>query len=448
MDTARAASRRKTEAHDERTTLLLLGEGDLADEVRRALEALDAEVVRLLAPTQREVAQVFERGEIERAVVVSGDDAFAIRAALMVREADEDVELLVTYDDQNTAGQLCERIGNCTIVSAPDIVAPILAGPTLDGELGAVRLENGRAVGARTDGSSVEDVEVDLPRRHRIRPLVNALLLPYDKSAALMFYGLIGLLVILLSETVLSVIVLDQSVVDAFYGSAKTLATVDPNDPVKDGPSWFKTVVAIMMLIAVAFEAFFTAGIVNRLVGRRLTGLVGQRAVPRRDHVIVVGLGQVGLRLALLLRDLGVAVVAVDELEEGENVGFAREAGLPVVIGRGGDPSLLRRLSLTRAHALAAVTDDDLANLSIGMSALAVDEDVRLVLRVGDGRLANETRALFQLGIVRDVHRVAAAFIAARAIGKPAETVICHDDRAHLVHGDGTVEEAALAAAS
>ena len=130
-----------------------------------------------------------------------------------------------------------------------------------------------------------------------------------------------------------------QSSNDAFDDAAKTLVTVDPNDKVAGGRAWFKTFSAVLMLVALVFEAFFTAGIVNRLINRRLTGLVGRRAVPRRDHVVVVGMGQVGLRLALLLRDGGVAVVAVDDREEGENVGKAREAGLPVVIGRGGDPS-------------------------------------------------------------------------------------------------------------
>jgi voltage-gated potassium channel Kch len=200
------------------------------------------------------------------------------------------------------------------------------------------------------------------------------------------------------------------------------------------------------MLFALVFEAFFTAGIVNRLIGRRLTGLIGKRAVPRRDHVIVVGMGQIGLRLCLLLRECGVAVVAVDDQEEGENVGEAREAGLPVVIGRGGDPSLLKRLSLGKALAIAAVTDDDVENLAIGIAALSLEPDTRLVLRVGDGKLANETRSLFKVGLVRDVHRVAAALIAARAVGAEAEGVVCHEDRTHLVHADGSIEEAALAA--
>ena len=428
--------------------ILLIGEGDLADEVRAALDALEAEVVRIVKPIQREVVDVFERGDIARAVVVSTDDAFALRTALMVRDADPDVEILVTYDDQSTAAELCERIGNCRVVSMAGIVAPVLAGPCLDDSVGAVKVEDGRVVGLSTEGEKIEESEVDVPRRHRVRPFLRALFLPYDKSAALLFYGLIGLSAVLLIETVTAAVVLDQNIIDSFYGAAKTLVTVDPNDKVADGPKWFKTFVSLLMLLALVFEAFFTAGIVNRLIGKRLTGLVGRRAVPRRDHVIVVGMGQVGYRLCLLLRECGVSVLAVDDQEEGENVGKAREAGLPVVIGRGADPSLLKRISLGNAQALAAVTDDDVENLSIGIAALALEEDTRLVLRVGDGRLANETRSLFKIGLVRDVHRISASLIAAQAVGDPATSVICNDEDTHLVHDDGTVHEAAIAAST
>ncbi len=428
--------------------ILLLGEGDLADEVHGALEALGVQVVRLAEPSQSDVAAVFEDGPVERAVVVSGDDAFALRSALMVRDADSDVELLITYFDQATAGELCERIGHCRITSMAEIVAPTLAGPCFDESLGAVKVTDGRVIGVRTDGDTVEEAPVTIPGGSQARALLTALAKPYDKSAALLFYGAVGLIAILLVETLAATIVLDQGIIDAFYGAAKTLVTVDPNDKVTGGPSWFKLFVSILMLIALVFEAFFTAGIVNRLIDRRLTGLVGKRAVPRRDHVIVVGLGQVGLRLCLLLRECGVAVVAVDSGEDGENVGQAREAGLPVVIGRGADPSLLSRLSPDRALALAAVTDDDLENLGIGMSALSVHDDLQVVLRVGDGRLANETRSLFEIGIVRDVHRIAAGLIAAQATGSSASSVICREEHAHLVHDDGTVEEAAIAAST
>ena len=430
--------------------ILLLGDGDLAEEVRRALDALDADVFRLVKPTQREIAEVFEHGGIAKAVVVSRDDAFALRTALMVRDASEDVPLLVTYFDQATAPQLARRLDPCEITSLADIVAPALAGPCFDEDFGAVQHRDGRTVALRTDesGERVEEIEVTPPDQRRGRSLLWALLRPYDKSAALLFYGALGILGILLLETVSASIVLQQNIIDAFYGAAKTLVTVDPNDKVADGPAWFKTVISILMLVALVFEAFFTAGIVNRLIDRRLTGLFGRSAVPRRDHVVVVGLGKVGLRLCLLLRDCGVAVVAVDHEEEGENVGLAKELEVPVVIGRGADPNLLRRLSVGRSLAVAAVTDDDLENLSVAMSALSVHEDARVVMRVGDGRLANETRSLFKIGTVRDVHRIAAALIAAQATGSEARHVVCRDDETHLVHDDGTVEEAAIAAAT
>jgi voltage-gated potassium channel Kch len=428
--------------------VLLIGAGDLAEEVRQALEALGNDVVRVPEPTAREVAAVFDRGPISRALVV-GEDAFVLRVALMVRDVDDEVELLVTLFDPTTAAQVGAQIDRCTITSMADIVAPALAAPCLDESLGAVRVDDDRGpVGLRVEDERIVEETVKVPRRSRLRAFGRALLTPYDKSAALMFFGALGLIAVLLVETVTAVFVVDQSLVDAFYGASKTLVTVDPNDKVQDGPAWFKTFISILMLVALVLEAFFTAGIVNRLIDRRLTGLVGRRAVPRRDHVVVVGLGQVGLRLCLLLRRIGIGVVAVDDREEGENVGHAREVGLPVVIGRGADPSLLRRLSLERACALAAVTDDDLQNISIAMAALSIRDDLRVVLRVGDGRLANETRSLFQVGIVRDVHRIAAALLAAQATGSSARGIVCVEDEAHLVHEDGSTERAAIAAAA
>jgi Trk K+ transport system NAD-binding subunit len=428
--------------------ILLIGDGDLAEEVWRGLEALDAEVVRLPHPSDREVAASFDRGEVARVLVVSPDDPFALRMALMVRDISSEVPLLVTIFDPTTAEQMRNQLANCETTSMADIVAPALAGPCLDESLGAVRMEGDTPVGVRTDGSEVHEQPVEIPGRRHGEALLRALVTPYDKSAGLMFFGAIGLAVVLLLETAGGVIVLGQNVIDAFYGATKTLVTVDPNDKVSGGPGWFKVFISVTMLFALVFEAFFTAGIVNRLIDRRLTGLVGRRAVPRRDHVVVVGMGQVGLRLCLLLRRCGIGVVAVDNRADGENVGLAREAGLPVVIGRGADPSLLERLSLERAFALAAVTDDDLENVSIAMAVKSICPDLRVVLRVGDGRLANETRSLFRFGLVRDVHRIAAALIAAQATGSSASHVICREDEAHLIHTDGRVEKATLAAAA
>ena len=125
-------------------------------------------------------------------------------------------------------------------------------------------------------------------------------------------------------------------------------------------------------------------------------------------------------------------------------MGLAREYGLPVVVGAGRDRSLMRRLSLPKARAVAAVTSDDLENISAAMSARGVHEPVRVVLRVGDGEVANETRSLLALGIVRDVHRIAAALLARMAVGEDAERVVCLGDDAHIRFPDGRLERAEL----
>jgi Trk K+ transport system NAD-binding subunit len=421
--------------------ILLLGAGDLTDETCEALEASGAEVVRLEDPGADELRAALERGA-DAVAVVSRDDAWPLRAALLVRHLDADVPIVATIFDPTTGRELENEIGNIAITSLAEIVAPSLAGPCLGDDLAAV-LDGNRPTGLRCDGGRVDAAPLPEVRTRRLRALATAILRPFDRSAALVFFGAVGLLLILVAETVAAALVLDQSLVDAFYGAMKTLVTVDPNPEVQDGPEWFKIVISISMLVALLFAAAFTGGLVERLIGRNLTGLLGKRAVPRSDHVVVVGLGQVGLRLSMLLRECGISVVAVDDQPEGENVGHARRIGLPVVIGRGADPSLLRRLSLDRAIALAAVTADDLQNIKVALAARADSRDLRIVLRAGSNATGGETRSLERLGHVRDVHRIGAVYIAGIALGSAAAHVVVDGDTAHLRDADGALEECA-----
>jgi hypothetical protein len=69
------------------------------------------------------------------------------------------------------------------------------------------------------------------------------------------------------------------------------------------------------------------------------------------------------------------------------------------------------------------------------------DGDGRHVIVVGDGDLS---RSLLALGVVRDVHRIAAALLARMALGDEAESVVCLGDEAHLRFPDGRLERAQL----
>ncbi len=112
-------------------TVLLIGEGDLAEETRQALDAAGADVYRMKAPEEREVRHALEGDGIDRVVVVSRQDAFVLRFALMVRHVDADVPMLVTIFDPTMAGQVDRDLEHCEVTSMADIVAPSLAGPCL-----------------------------------------------------------------------------------------------------------------------------------------------------------------------------------------------------------------------------------------------------------------------------------------------------------------------------
>ena len=425
--------------------VLLIGDGDLSDETARALDASDARVVRLRQPEEADVRDALAGEAIGVVAVVARSDTIVLRMALMVRAASKDVTLLLTIFDPTMAEQVGRLVPNTQVTSLAEIVAPSLAGPAIDERFTTVTFKDGKAVGlVEDDGGGVREEPIEVPRPRRVEALARALFTPYDRSAGMLLYGALGLVAIFTLETVTAVFTLDQSAVDAIYGSAKTLVTVDPNPKVTDGPGWYKLFTSATMLVALFFAAALTAGLVNRVIERSLTGLLGRRAVPRRDHVVVVGLGQVGMRLCLLLRACGIPLVAVDADANGESVGIAKELGLPVVIGRGADPSVMRRLSLHRARSVAAVTSDDLENISVAMTARGIEPEIRTILRVGDGSVANETRSLLALGLVRDVHRLAATLLAAKILGGEPDSVVCLGDDAHLRFPDGRLERAEL----
>ena len=212
--------------------ILLLGDGDIAAETAEALRAARAEVTRFRDPSHEELRDALGAGA-DAALIVSSDDAWPLRAALLVRHLDRDVPIVATIFDPETGRELEGLIGNCTITSLADIVAPTLAGPCLSDDLCAV-LDGDQPVGLLCREGEVEVAALPKVRVRRVRALTTAIATPFDRSAALVFFGAIGLLVVLVAETIAAALVLEQAVVDSFYGAVKTLVTVDPNPEVQE----------------------------------------------------------------------------------------------------------------------------------------------------------------------------------------------------------------------
>jgi voltage-gated potassium channel Kch len=422
--------------------ILLIGDGSLADATERSLLAAGAPVDRLCEPVDEDIREALN-DEFSSVVIVSKDDHVSLRLALVIENVRPGVPLIATVHGRIVAAQLERVVQNARVISRAEIVAPALAAACFaEGLLLVDRGEDG-FYGVQADDGAPELRQIEPARQgltERWLANVISLVRPFEASARILLAGLFGFLIVLLVDAVATALVLHDSPIDALYAAKKVIVTVGPNPDVDEGPSWFKLFSATAMIAALAFTAIFTAGVVDRLLDRRLTAMLGSRSVPRKDHVVVVGLGNVGLRLCLLLRDLGVRVLAVDGDADNYNVARAKEYEIPVVIGRGGSHFMLRRLSLSRARALAAVTSDEVENISIVGAALGIREDLRTVLRAGRGEVTNETRSLFKLGIVRDVNRIGGAFLAAAALGSEARHAFLHEQTVYMISPDGEIE--------
>lgn len=364
--------------------LLLLGHGELARAVHEATGDRGWTVRQLRTYTDRELRRGL--AEADAVAVVSRDDAEALRAALLVEHIQPGIQLVVTVFDLTVAGQVRSVVPNCRVLSLADAVTPTAVAACLDG--------------------------APLVGRTR-RPWLRVALWPIDASSKLLVGGLAAFVALLILELLIGITVLHEPFDRALYSATNVLGTVDANHAMEHAPSWARLVTSCSAMLTLVSTAAFTAGLVNHFTSRRLVTLVGRRVPPRRGHVVVVGLGQVGLRLCLELRRLGVPVLAIERDHSQHHVAIACNAGIPVVLGHGEDRALLETVGAVRARAVAAVTSTDTTNIEVIAAARTVAPEVPVVLRAGDDSLASETRFLFRIGNVIDANTLAGVQLAA-----------------------------------
>ena len=429
--------------------ILVLGEGRLIDVVRRALDDVAAGVVHLRAPNDRDIRRALTP-DIDAVVVISRDDRVSLRLALVVEGVRPGVRLIVTIYNRDLGAQVRRAVRNVRVMSMAEIVAPALAGPCLGDELIAIHRTDGPGglpLGVRAGPGG--PAFAPLPPRPgrlgaRLRANAAAILHPFELSAKTLLAGLLGFVVLLALDAIVVGMALHEPAMKALFLATRAIVTVGPNEAIDHGPGWLLPFSTLTMLAALASTAIFTAGLINRLMAPRLVAIAGRRSMPRRDHVVVVGLGQVGLRLCLMLQELGVPVVAVERDPQADNVARAKRYGIPVVIGGGGSRGVLQRLCLQRARALAAVTSDEIENISTAVAALSLREDLPTVLRAGSGDVMDETRALFAIGVVRDVYLIGGTLLAAAALGSPASEAFPDGETIHIVRPEGGAEPFAV----
>ncbi|HLI60551.1 MAG TPA: NAD-binding protein [Solirubrobacteraceae bacterium] len=372
--------------------LLILGDpGTLPDAIVKRVTDAGGRAHAASPRTDSEAKAVLTENGWTAVVVVTHDDARALRLTLLCAHVRPGLPLWTTLFDRTIVGQLHSIVPSVGILSPADLAADALLACCLESGAGSVSR-----------------------RRRGVRLVDDALRLLTAAGA--------GLVLVLIVEVVLALEALHERLADAIFSSARVVATITDSQAAAHGPDWFKLVSTVTALAAVLLVAVFTAALVRRLSRPRLTALVGRRAAPGRRHVVMVGLGQVGFRLAQRLIERSVPVLAVERDIAAPCVRMARRAGIPVAIADAEDRQTLELAGVPRAAVIAAVTSDDLVNVAIGLAAAQVAPAVPLVLRLGDGDVAAETDSLLHLGMICDVHDVVAAAVARDVLGAADRT--------------------------
>lgn len=373
--------------------LLILGDpGTIAEALARRILASGGEAQAASPGTDSEAKTLLCQEGWTGVAIITHDDVLALRLTLLSAHVRPDLPLWTTLFDRTIVGQLHSIVPSVGILSPADIAADALMQSCL--QSGARPIARWRC-GIRL----------------------------VDDGLRLLTAAGVGLLTVLVIEVLLALGALHESLVNAIFTSARVVATISDARAAARGPEWFKLISTVTALSSVVILAVFTAALVRRLSRPRLTTLLGRRAAPRRRHVVVVGLGQIGFRLAQLLLAHSVPVLAVERDVSAPWVRMARRAGIPVAIADAEDRATLELVGVPRATAVAAVTSEDLVNVAVGLTAAQVGPQVPLVMRLGDGDVAAETDSLLHLGVICDLHDVVADAIAREILAaqRPAE---------------------------
>lgn len=213
-----------------------------------------------------------------------------------------------------------------------------------------------------------------------------------------------------------------MSWIDALYFTSETVTTVGYGDFsfARQSP-WLRLFAVGLMFGGVIVTAVLVAFLADLLLSRRFVQLAGlRRARHMRDHVVVVGLGSVGIRVVRELTAAGYDVLVIEQDENNRFLPTAAELDVPVIFG---DPTMRQTLEsarVDRARGVAVATQSDMENIETGIVLLEIlgpKTKVPLVLRVQGRALGAAVNRRFGFENVRSIVDLAAPWFIGAAMG-------------------------------
>jgi len=405
--------------------VLVIGLTDIGRRTCAALADRNVEVLHVANPSDAQLRELLT-DDIAGVAVMLHNDIEALRYSLTIEHIKPSIRLFVAIFDRSVRHEMERSIPNCTIASPAYIAgSSIIASALLDHD--AIR-RTGPAANLSWESVDVTEGLVTVSRfsipakwrMQKVSALISGQLRAYDFASRALLMGLLALLTMLISDAL--ILSKDMSIAKAFYSAAAVIAGVTAPETPHAG--WQFVQSGSFMLLTIIFIAMFGAGVVNHILNGRRVGIVGRRVIPRKYHVVIVGLGQVGIRLCKELKLLQIPVVAIEQNENARGVLLARDLNVPVIIGNASDIRTLQRAKVGSAKALLAMASHEEDNISVAVAARTKFPKTVIILRAGTNDAIEETRSLFSIGQVSDVNGLTAAFVAQSLLDKSPNVII------------------------
>lgn len=219
---------------------------------------------------------------------------------------------------------------------------------------------------------------------------------------------------------------------DSFYMVLLTVYSVGYEEVHPVDTPYLHVVTLATMILGCTGMILFTGALAQVLTVSQIQQIYGTKRMTReidqlKDHVIVVGLGRVGIMLAKDLKAGGVAFVLIDS--DPQRAEDARRKGYLCVVGNGTDEDVLKSAGIGRARTLATVLPSDAANVFITLSARSLNRDVTIIAR---GEMPPTERKLRHAGAN---HVVLPAHIGAERV---AEQILYPETAGQLIQSDAS----------
>jgi Trk K+ transport system NAD-binding subunit len=136
-----------------------------------------------------------------------------------------------------------------------------------------------------------------------------------------------------------------------------------------------------------------------------------------RNHVIVLGVGHVGMRVVRTLVGMGFDVVGIEQKTRPETEAELETLRVPLIVADGRLPATMETAGLRYAQSLVVCTSSDQTNLEVTMRARDLNPDIRIVVRMWDNQYASQLQRFMGVQAVLSASDLAAPAFAGAAVG-------------------------------